>query len=64
MKVLLKTREIVKSIGGFRQHEDNVYVLDSAQIDVQVSGDIAIKIQGKRERHICLSEIVDMRFYC
>lgn len=63
MKVLLNTREIIKSIGGFRQHQENKYVLDGSQIHIQVSGDIAIKITGKRERHICLSEIVDMRFY-
>jgi len=64
MRVMIKTREIIKSVGGFRQHEENEYILDYKCVGVQRSGDISIRIEGKREKHLALSEVVDMRFYC
>lgn len=63
MRVLIKTREIVKSIGGFRQHEENQYMVDYANIIVARSGDLCIAIPGKRQRHLALTEISEVRFY-
>ena len=63
MRVLIKTREIVKSIGGFRQHEENQYMVDYANIIVARSGDLCIAIPGKRQRHLALIEISEVRFY-
>ena len=63
MRVLIKTREIVKSVGGFRQHEENQYIVDYGNIIVARSGDLCIAIPGKRQRHLALIEISEVRFY-
>ena len=63
MKVLIKTHEIVKSVGGFRLHEDNQYVVDYADVIVARSGDLCIAQPGKRQRHLALTEISEVRFY-
>ena len=63
MKVLIKIREIVKSVGGFRLHEDNQYVVDYADVIVARSGDLCIAVPGKRQRHLALTEIAEACFY-
>ena len=63
MRVLIKTREIVKSMGGFRQHEENQYIVDYENIIVARSGDLCIAVPGKRQRHLALSEISDVGYY-
>ena len=63
MRVLIKTHEIIKSVGGFRLHEDNQYVVDYADVIVARSGDLCIAVPGKRQRHLALSEISEVCFY-
>ena len=63
MRVLIKTREIVKSVGGFRLHEDNQYIVNYADVIVARSGDLCIAQPGKRQRHLALTEIVEVCFY-
>ena len=63
MRALIKTREIVKSVGGFRLHEENQYIVDYENIIVARSGDLCIAVPGKRQRHLALSEISDVCFY-
>ncbi len=63
MRVLIKTREIIKSVGGFRLHEENQYIVDYKNIIVARSGDLCIAQPGKRQRHLALTEISEVRFY-
>ena len=63
MRVLIKTREIVKSVGGFRLHEDNQYIVNYADVIVARSVDLCIAQPGKRQRHLALTEIVEACFY-
>ena len=63
MRVLIKTREIIRSVGGFRLHEDNQYVVDYADVIVARSGDLCIAQPGKRQRHLALTEIAEVCFY-
>lgn len=63
MRVLIKTREIIKSVGGFRQHEENQYIVDYENIIVARSGDLCIAVPGKRQRHLALTEISEVCFY-
>ena len=63
MRVSIKTREIVKSVGGFRLHEDNQYIVNYADVIGARSGDLCIAQPGKRQRHLALTEIAEVRFY-
>ena len=63
MRVLIKTREIIKSVGGFRLHEDNQYIVDYKNILAARSGDLCIAQPGKRQRHLALTEIAEVCFY-
>ena len=63
MRVLIKTREIIKSVGGFRLHKENQYIVDYADVIVARSGDLCIAQPGKRQRHLALTEIYEVRFY-
>ena len=63
MRVLIKTREIIKSVGGFRLHKENQYIVDYADVIVARSGDLCIAQSGKRQRHLALTEIYEVRFY-